>query len=806
MMLALVAGILLWFGIWLATGNVLWAFVISVIVCTLITAREIIEVVKEIKSLRGKLRSPFESGSQRIINIEDVKKLDRSKKTALIGIAISSLIFIYLFYKGILNTGDTGPGTALLGVMIFVALMSIARNDNGTYWITVGVILIYALTFMPVLNAWSPIIGQKASSATAQLGVGDRIGALFDSTKHALNNTWLLLTNPEAWYTQQFVEKGKREEGATNLAVEIEKIEVYPTKAMASTPDYDESISVLFTFSNRGSKDAENVIYGVYLDSGVDDGAVLESENQVYGRSGAKSLDTLIPNQKVMDDINILTPFCPGIYKGYAYVRYDYTVNGYANLQFMNDNYYQELLRKGKLVPRDEPSVSSAGPFRVTLRTNKLQPIPVKDNTAKFKFYVGIINEREGRAYLRSVKLYLPDGFVPTKDGSCDFEKDSSSSSLNGYNVYKLKTNILSSEAKKCLQPKDSKIFSCDITYQPQTLVQTETKVVKVAIDYTFRYEKEFKYSVSAPPEYQGMSCDEIKNMDKVKEKLETREKEAICEKKDAKECLMNAGCDIVRKAPYYENMWRCMAINPNTNTVNNIILAFAQWCLHQSDGSPKGKECGRLILDPIDESCAETYKLSDTQFTVNIDKNNEDVEVRFGNYELYSTKVYTLSFKYLPGQCGIEKGIFVSVKENDVRYECNLKENFPCKYDSQCESGYSCVKADNNDIANKLQQVDTFVYNLAKEHGFEWPNTYPIEDSSKCKIHYRIWLEPEYILELCRNKIDNEYYENCRKAIEIKKFISTLKKKDVSFGINSVNIDNCESEDPYNNQCGRSS
>ncbi len=443
-------------------------------------------------------------------------------------------------------------------VLIATALFAYACRESTIF----GAIMMIPLLMVGwfIGSGWGVAVTQKVDSLSTQISATTGISTEGISSKIAvaLNDTWLLLTNPSEWYTKQEAIQTNRDSGATSLALEITKIEPLP-KVVNPKDTFD----ITFELENKGTKSAKNVLIGAKattladacgkiggkfcnLNCITDDMGTIDMTRLAEIKDGCpidKSINTIAPSEMRFDAFSFRAPECSGTYLVSAMVVYDYTVDATLNMQMISKDYFDELLRNNKMVWVDELSTTSAGPFKLSLRTSRKQPIPDLDaegNPQKFKIYMGFVNEHLGRAVMNAATIKLPkelelvgwDSSANAFDDSCnllygvpdasgkyfsDDLKDKLASGMITYADYitlenKYKQLAIDAEAKtndgyltyrvvdyekRKMNQNDWRYYSC--TFQPvkgTKINQIQTWFARANMDYTFEYEKSTSVTV----------------------------------------------------------------------------------------------------------------------------------------------------------------------------------------------------------------------------------------------------------------------------------------------------------------------
>lgn len=324
-------------------------------------------------------------------------------------------------------------GSSIISMIIIITLslfMYSSLESVGT-----GLIMLIPLLAVGwfIGSGWGNYVEQKVGSIGTQVSAQTGIDAdsVTRGVTSALNDTWLLFTNPNQWYTNKFVERGTRAEDASAFALEIVNVGVIPREVMA-----EEEFDLQYELYNKGKESAENVRIIAKGDK------LAEACGKINGRLCGTSCGTgtvscalavplgeLRPKERRKESISFSAPKCPGTYAVGAKVMYGYTAYGVLSLEMISRDYYEELSKNDKLEFKDVLSTSSAGPFKITLQTNRQQPIPDKPNIGEgfqnFTIYVGLVNEHEGTAKLNKLSLFVPENLeAHAGDASCQLTYD----------------------------------------------------------------------------------------------------------------------------------------------------------------------------------------------------------------------------------------------------------------------------------------------------------------------------------------------------------------------------------------------
>ncbi len=698
--------------------------------------------------------------------------------------AVMLVSFIYGLFAGVLG----GISYLILSILCISALASVYLNEKGSFIIIMVLLGIYSLVGMPVMLAWGPIVQSKAEATGTTLSVGENVQAGWQAIVAFFNDTWTALTDPEAWYEKQFVKKGKRENGETSLGVEIEKVKILPEKSYPSliidkSTSSDEEASIIFTIENKGDKPSSQIRFGAVLGNlAYKRGARVGEEGRYFGRAYVKTLPSLRPNQMITEDLTLLTPYCDGTYRLKTFLEYEYNVTGLTTIEFIDYDYYLELLKRKKIMPEDRLSVSSAGPFKVTLRTSKLQPIPVENNAVNFTLYVGVVNERNGNAFIKAIYVYLPKNIKP----ECGWKKVEGKKveSQDGYNVYRVlepldlkngkdRIKIMKESTKRCIQPKDSRYFSCKVQFRGNILQSTE-EVVKVKIEYIFRYEKPLTFTVVATPE--SKKCTEINENIIPKDRQNGTTFESVLKNN----CVFSKSLG--------KNKYLC-SVRADKKSIIKVISAIVKYCALKNYGADS-VECGDVMLDPLGSKCNQNIVIKRSD--INLPEAVGLVSVLFESSQalvLNSSYIYDMEFKYEKGVCNIGGYVKLTMKNKPEKdnYECHLDVGMPCKDNSQCKTGV-CASTLNYMLSNRGLDYDTlmkranrFVTNIIEKHELRLDESLKGEDKCSqstsnpvnkvCPVYF-LWFNPD------DKKSDGSYIL----SQEVRKFIKNVTKVDFDY------------------------
>lgn len=475
---------------------------------------------------------------------------------------LGSLLFIFLLFvllKGIFSFTFSVAGSGVLsgliaftGLIVFVIGMMVARPTSpmayigatmfglGLCWymelgfffpifiVTViwiefishqfgpapgAVMVVIALVLLFIMaTGWGDIIETKTSDVATTVEANVPLDAFTAKISSFFSNIGLLMTNPQAWYENQYVKKGTRDEGATPLALEVTKIDILPDSVAPG-----ETVSIVAAVENKGQSEAQNVFFSVIADHKIveNGGRVLNGDKGSKEQRTQNITDGFIPGDSRFFDADIKAPICSGTFIAKASVRYDYSVVASTRLVVMERGYYDELRRQNKLTPKPELSTSAAGPFKITLQADRNQPLPIafrddpspEDNT--FKVILGIVNDRIGTASIDPdlTQFYLPqelDTDDATKKNSECPDLYPTGERKDDFRVYKIMKGedgeTASGKDLNEIESGEVRAFTCKVrynsSYDPYKFTIQKTLAVQANVSYTYAVTKKSSFTV----------------------------------------------------------------------------------------------------------------------------------------------------------------------------------------------------------------------------------------------------------------------------------------------------------------------
>jgi len=743
-----------------------------------------------------------------------------TKRFIIGGIIILLVGYILL----ILFLPKTIPNILLILIYSFFNLSVFFNSSSGRIFF--GILLIgYMFVLYPILNAWVPIISAKVASTATTMGINYHVTqneSFFSYLMRHANETWLILTNPQEYYKEQFLkESGKREKGVNSMAVVLNKLTLLPINAFPSTKDDNETTTLMLSFSNEGDQKATDIVYGVDLGkSAIEKGAAIEnSTNYLEGIRAIDYVPELIPGERMLESFQILTPFCSGTYSGMAFVQYQYPVHAYLNLEFMDKSYYMELLKR-KIITGTEKTTSycSAGPIKLTIATNKFQPIPVDINQKQLTmtFYITLQNTQSGHAMLRNLTLYLPKTADPKKDEDdkdvCNYFKEINNPHSD-YIILALDKSKFKKSGKLCLNPNQMQVFTCTVTFKfdKQHPMPIEILTIKVNASYIYRYYKGFSFNVVNTPElkFKKGGCTAILHDSTIQKIIKARQNPEISKsgenKVEKNVCGSDTSCYYYPDIKSHEDILVLgySDINKNADKIKKHILnAIFDSMIKQ----PPFK----LIIILFSPKCNESViirnedivKFKESFLSGKNPKKSREIaflkssEIILNDEPLQISPkyVYTLTFNPVKGKCEIFNLYIISTDRKPFQGAvCGLSSGMPCVDNSQCAPGLSCLSLYDYLAYEGSQNSYDNVYDLLFHRFSIYPYAFDevylkLENYLPPELHYssKIYnsIVQNKILFLCmmlnqKDIFNAKKYFNC--ADIINEFKNTLNKNEES-------------------------
>ncbi|MCK4550533.1 MAG: hypothetical protein KAT91_01120, partial [Candidatus Aenigmarchaeota archaeon] len=490
-------GTLFWFIFKMLGMESIYGFLVGAIIAFIVGSYFVVKHrVAIAKHIHGKL-----------IEIKDY--ITKHKVETIIASALIMGTMLMLFLMGFIKTIQYELPFLLVFILSYFIILAYKTKQYSDAAV-LYVILVIVLILAPIFYNWTPIIGQKAQNVNTQLGMGEKTEGTFSAISDGIANIWLMLTDPTKWAEQRDVDKGKQEGG--DLALEITSV-----KAMPQTVMPEDEYTMMFELKNLGKNDATTVYVGARVDARALKYGSYIINNNIDKEENNKvawlylPIDDVHPQEQRFESFDIVAPKCSGTFTTRAYVEYTYNAIATTNLEVINRGYYTELLQHDKLKFKDQISTSSAGPFKLTIRTQYPQPIPVTKTGGEvnpFKIYFTAINERKGEAYINNITVELPKELSITNEDDikvCELLPDNSEENTYYINPA-LKKNM-------CINSNDMTTFKCEFVYDGEPFEKEKTLFLKTRINYTFTYDKTTTTSVKSNVAGYKACSDEEENL-----------------------------------------------------------------------------------------------------------------------------------------------------------------------------------------------------------------------------------------------------------------------------------------------------
>ncbi len=523
---------------------------------------------------------------------------------------VAMLVFMALTLFGFFGTmtATTSILITIFVILIISWIWAAANEEYGQVVILIIVLIIFML-LAPILNAWVPIAGNAAQNVNTQFGMGEKTEGTFSAISDGIANIWLMLTDPTEWAANKDAKKGKQEGDA--LALEITSVKVMPQTVMP-----EDEYTMMFELKNLGKNEATTVKVGARVDArALKHGSYIINSNLNDDKTAWMYLpvDDVYPQEQRFESFDIVAPNCAGTFTTTAYVEYSYNAIATTNLELINRDYYDELLRHNKLQFKDQLSTSSAGPFKLTIRTQYPQPIPITKTAGEvnpFKIYFNAINERDGDAYINNITVQLPEGIEPTD--SCDLVQ------LGDTDIHYIKKEVWDKKAQ-CVEKNDMTSFSCEVKYVNNDITTEKTLFLKTGLNYTFTYDKSTTNTVKS--NVAGyLTCSE-------EEKIEWGDKEKISDSDvgKIKDDILAAKIETVLKDNNCVNPfvngddYQC---STTTGNAEAVVEAVARTCFETWAGAANSEiSCGTLELDLSGGDCKNEVEIDEDISSINFAK-----------------------------------------------------------------------------------------------------------------------------------------------------------------------------------------
>ncbi|NOR85599.1 hypothetical protein GQ473_05775 [archaeon] len=637
------------------------------------------------------------------INVHLPAYLKKNWKTIIIIFVLFLLVIMVFMLVGVINVVTYGIPFVLISTISYFIILAYQLKDYADVF-RLYILLVIIILLAPIFYAWTPIISDKTQNVQAQLGIGDKTDGAFAGATAGLADIWLMLTDPVAWQENKNNDKGKQEGGTS--ALEITKIYTQPSIVMPQ-----DEYTLLFELKNTG----ENKATGVYVGTQVGERAEKNNAHisvDIDGDGDKEALkvyympiDDVYPGAMRLESFDVTAPNCGGTFETTAYVEYTYEALATTNIEFITKQYYNELLNDNKIQWKDELSTSSAGPFKVTVKTQYPQPIPVSDNDGnpkEFKIYFSLVNEREGQAFVNNINFILPKDLEISKTNDdiakdCDFiaVKDSDNNDIPGrYKLDLVNKNDL--KKKLCVEAKETSSFSCTFNYKSdeiKNIEQIKTHFIKTNVNYTFTYPK--RTTITVKNNVPGYStCKELSDADKTEYKETTTTDGDITGSK-----IIDILGDVLYSECDNKNLNNICDISDVVES-KKILVDLMTACFNEWDGAKAVTlKCGSVNLNIKDDTCSDVkitaeeitnYFRNEFVGTEGIFKTSVAPKVKWsskvGSSTLQSNKQYRIDISYTQQACD-QYGINMDILSAITNDNCDLEDGKACTENAQCVS-----------------------------------------------------------------------------------------------------------------------
>ena len=424
------------------------------------------------------------------------------------------IIFILTVLTLILTAAIRDPAVGFWTSLIFCAIISVyLLLDFYTGSALVSIVLAIAMMVIISFTAagWMDELGVQTEKLAVQTGFAEAIETSIDSVSEGVSDVWLMITNPNAWYTKREMEQNaQKDPAASDRAVEITTAKITP-----SIVNLGDEINLLIEVKNFGDRDTTKPARDVEISA-----RKIGNHQQHFELEGSTDKDAettryvgdIMSNTGAQEVFEIKAPpappdlgACIATFKLEAGVSYGYDVDAIGNIFIIGRERYDELVKQDKFVPEKQVAKSTSGPVSVSIMTNLPQPIPVDDGT-KFSIHFGIVNTRSsnGKVNVTGTDIAIPKEFVPVEDGTCKLCKlpDIEGEPFHHYSFKGLynddESDTCSVNAdKNLLIGGDIKIFKCEMEYKGTGEIPFKKPMeVHVSIDYIYKYTKTVSFTV----------------------------------------------------------------------------------------------------------------------------------------------------------------------------------------------------------------------------------------------------------------------------------------------------------------------
>ncbi|MCK4968246.1 MAG: hypothetical protein KAS12_04260, partial [Candidatus Aenigmarchaeota archaeon] len=442
---------------------------------------------------------------------DNIKKLDTSLKNPASFASRQVFSFIMFVLMGFTQDGlwdvfETNDIVIIITSLFLLSFSLTVINSKNRADVTIFIIFfVISGVFAPFLAQAMPTVDSNIKKLNNQVQTAETIKGVFSEMGYAIEDSWEMLIDPVGWQEKQKNKKGKQE--GSDGALEIKSVKTMPENVMPG-----DEYAIMFELKNFGKNDATNVHVGAAVDEeALLNGAYIQDPNgiKVDGKPIKYpwlyiTVDDVHRGEQRFQSFDVVAPKCSGTFETKAYVEYTYNAIATTNLELINKTHYDDLLSYDKLIFKDQQSTSSAGPFKLTIRTEYPQPIPVTKSNGdanEFTMYFTAMNEREGEAYINDIFVDIPQELEVANEDTCELttfkpggvgEKikgvldeidligvidetentpitDNADEEIDKYTRYhlaKVLDNDDSPTKSRCVAPRDMTYFKCKFKYK----------------------------------------------------------------------------------------------------------------------------------------------------------------------------------------------------------------------------------------------------------------------------------------------------------------------------------------------------
>lgn len=425
---------------------------------------------------------------------------------------------------------------------------------------------LFMIPFLVVLAIFAPLIGIATGVSLPTTDVTTP----FSQFQSGLSDFWMLITFQQipCWAGGPCEVITPATQVGTAYALEFTSFDILPKESIPSM-----RVDAFYTLENKGDNTAtlldvgisipyEMRQYGGYIIKAMPSVSTTISNLKEFPELTSGTYNTAQPTEIrsdaiLRDAISIVAPACSGSFTVSAYADFNYTVAGISNIKLISLLYYEELITQDKLVQEDREPYSSSGPFKLTVKTSRSQPIPFetytsgvagqtatsKTEASKFRLFLRLDNQQSGSATLKDVDLRIPDTIMPDNTTVataaaapyCDFFEWRKIGNVNIYKLKALYTGFDSSHGpwtetstthdwktelvnESVILAQQMTLRSCDFmtnTSRSGEVIKERTVTLTANLTYNYHTTKDATFMVKG-----GTSCTEYKKNAAIAKKM----------------------------------------------------------------------------------------------------------------------------------------------------------------------------------------------------------------------------------------------------------------------------------------------